>query len=401
MTHTVNFGNHSKEKYMLNVFQMCHSSLGGSSRVACRIANAMARQGHTSHVISSRNVEWELHCNVNQHSIVGQKKTSSTALHWRWSEDEKQRFAEYISEQLIREGADVVHYHYALPFADIINRVSDLLGTAMPACVGTLHGTDLMQHFDALIACDRNPFATTDIMVTVSSAMKQTYHQFLPNGPSVDVLPNFIEDDWPHNPQTLEATQTSVKCARAKTQRPVLLHVSNFQSVKDVGLLQALVTEISSLLDVELWLVGEGQELNTLREGLKSSGLSAVTTFWGKHVDPAPFFNNSDLYLSTSKNEGFGLAVLEAMASGVPSAVTPVGGVVEIVEEGKNAIFINTDDLKGTAQEIVTLLTSPKRKRAMQSQCLTMAKGYRENRVIGQYETLYRRAMNARTRPRI
>ena len=64
-------------------------------------------------------------------------------LHTHWSEDDLQRYTEDILQVIADERLDVLHFHYAVPFAYVARNVRRCLGAAAPLLVGTLHGTDV------------------------------------------------------------------------------------------------------------------------------------------------------------------------------------------------------------------------------------------------------------------
>jgi phosphatidylinositol alpha-1,6-mannosyltransferase len=66
-----------------------------------------------------------------------------------------------------------------------------------------------------------------------------------------------------------------------------------------------------------------------------------------------------------SREEGFGIALLEAMAAGCPTVATNVGGMGEIVGDSDAALLVPPDNSSALAEAIVSLLNSPERRRAL------------------------------------
>jgi glycosyltransferase involved in cell wall biosynthesis len=71
------------------------------------------------------------------------------------------------------------------------------------------------------------------------------------------------------------------------------------------------------------------------------------------------FYSDCDVLALPSKNEGWGLALMEAMACGKPVVATRVGGIPELVENGTQGLLVEAGDVKGIADSITRLLNDP------------------------------------------
>ncbi len=76
----------------------------------------------------------------------------------------------------------------------------------------------------------------------------------------------------------------------------------------------------------------------------------------GLQDDMPKVYASLDLVVSTSYSEAMPLAIIEAMASGLPVVATNVGGVVDIVEVGNTGLLNSVNDVKGIANNIVALM---------------------------------------------
>lgn len=75
------------------------------------------------------------------------------------------------------------------------------------------------------------------------------------------------------------------------------------------------------------------------------------------HSDVINYYRNANLLINPSLSEAFGMSLVEAMAFEVPVICTRVGGMVEIVEEGKTGFLIDRDDASALAEKVLLLLT--------------------------------------------
>lgn len=369
----------------LAIAQVCHGSLGGSTRVAGRLANALVRRGHGVRVVARVAPPWPLDPAVEM-QVLERDNDTAAPFYWDWSEHDLERFTALLADSLTARPVDLLHYHTAQPFAAVISRVSERLGPAMPPVVGTLHGTDLTRCLADAAGPGwlRRHLAATDRLTTVSRHMRHLAERLPAGIAEPEVLPNFIEDDWPGPPR------------RGGTGRPVLLHVSNIRAVKDLGLLARLFLAIHARTGAELWLAGDGPELPALRQRLAASPAADAVRYFGVRADPETVFAAATLFLSTSVEESFGLAVLEAMAAGTPAVATGVGGIPELVEDDVNGLLFAPDDWQVAADRVVALLAAPSRLAALAAAARRRAADYREAHVVPLYEGLYRQAQRAR-----
>jgi glycosyltransferase involved in cell wall biosynthesis len=80
---------------------------------------------------------------------------------------------------------------------------------------------------------------------------------------------------------------------------------------------------------------------------------------WMTPTQVAELLDSAAIFTLPSREEGLPVAMLEAMAHGLPSVVTPVGGIPDFVHDGVNGIMVQPDDPTGLAQALETLLGDP------------------------------------------
>lgn len=102
-------------------------------------------------------------------------------------------------------------------------------------------------------------------------------------------------------------------------------------------------------------------------------------------------YKSCDLFVLPSVIEGLPLSILEAMASNLLTIASNVGGVGEIIKDGKNGFLIQPQNYKNMAHVIEggLNLSEPKKKRIIQNSQKTIAKNFLETRMIDQYEKLF------------
>lgn len=106
-------------------------------------------------------------------------------------------------------------------------------------------------------------------------------------------------------------------------------------------------------------IIGEGPQRKELREKIENLGLTGEVMLRGRVDDVQPVLRHFGFYVQPSKDEAFGVALVEAMALGLPPIVTNVGGMVEVVEHEKSGLIVGrkTSDI---ADGIYKLLSNKK-----------------------------------------
>jgi len=114
-----------------------------------------------------------------------------------------------------------------------------------------------------------------------------------------------------------------------------------------------------------LVMLGDGSLHQQLTASIRRLGLERRVHLIGKRSDIAECLAASDVFVLASNWEGSPLAVMEAMASGLPVVATSVGGVPELVESGRQGILVARGDLPAFSNAMRTLLNYPEMRRAM------------------------------------
>jgi N-acetyl-alpha-D-glucosaminyl L-malate synthase BshA len=366
----------------MRIALLCHATLGGSSRVATRLAYGLERRGHSVSLVSGAKPpapKKELSAIRLELFGARQQRGWTTVVEPTWDMLRLAALERHIEALVLREGVEVVHYHYAWPFAHIVRRLKARLGPASPLFVGTLHGTDVMDApDDAGLAALRD----TDVLTTVSEAYAELARARLDLDCSPLVIPNFVDlDDFPRSVDFVEAA--------SGRRRPRLVHVSNFRTVKNPEGVARVFAALREQMPAELWLVGEGPGLAELTSALDRAGVGSDTRVLGYRPDIGKTLAQCDLLLMTSWEESFCLAALEAMACGLCVVATSVGGLAEVAEHGRTAMLFEPGDYEGAARAAHRLLTDRQLRLAIRRRATERACDFSAGAVVERYETVY------------
>ena len=106
-------------------------------------------------------------------------------------------------------------------------------------------------------------------------------------------------------------------------------------------------------------IVGDGKCLADLKELAARKGLSDIFHFAGFHSNTYQFMQSFDIFALPSLSEGLSSAILEAMATSLPIVATNVGGIPELVENGKNGLLVAPANPSELALAIQHLADNP------------------------------------------
>lgn len=352
----------------LKIGMCCYPTYGGSGVLASELANGLARRGDEVHVLSY-DLPPRLEADRDGRRQVGQ------ATFHRVDIKEYPLFqyppyslalATKIVDVAHHVDLDLMHVHYAVPNAVSAVLARQILESNEPKArylpiVTTLHGTDvtLVGRDPTYLETTRFGILESDLVTAVSRSLAETTRQQLSVDCPIVTVPNFIE------PERFAASA----CERIDP-RPTVLHVSNFRRVKRAPDVARTFITLKQQLDCRLILIGDGPELGEVEGLLREAELSISHSdvaigdiehntdvlLLGEVDEIEQIYHEADVLLLPSEQEAFGLAALEAMASGVPVVATDVGGLPEVVVSGKTGFLAPLDDLDSLCKRTFQLL---------------------------------------------
>jgi glycosyltransferase involved in cell wall biosynthesis len=104
-------------------------------------------------------------------------------------------------------------------------------------------------------------------------------------------------------------------------------------------------------------IVGDGSLMESLKKIALRYGINEHIDFLGVRKDVLELMRKSLVFVLPSRWEGFGLVLLEAMSVGTPIVATKVGGIPEIIEDGKDGILVEPENPEELAKAILRLLS--------------------------------------------
>jgi glycosyltransferase involved in cell wall biosynthesis len=203
---------------------------------------------------------------------------------------------------------------------------------------------------------------SADVIICQSRRAAQALrgHQNVPSA-GVVVVPNWID-------ASSYATIPDLPLVSGRKQPPVFLYLGWLEPYKGVMDLLAAFERLAAMSpDIRLDICGEGSRSLAVREQIEKTGLGNRVRLlgWVHGADKARVLEKAIALVLPSHTEGMPNAVLEAMASGRPVIATRVGGVPELVEDGRTGLLVQAGDIGALARAMEWMAEHPSEAREM------------------------------------
>ena len=168
-----------------------------------------------------------------------------------------------------------------------------------------------------------------------------------------------------YNPVINSRVKELISCSkknRKKTNllRPTIVAMGRFVPAKDFQTLLYALKELTKGFDVELILIGKGPLEDRLKKLTAELSLTNQVKFVGFDINPYKYLVNASVFALSSRWEGFGNVIVEAMACGVPVVATDCkSGPSEILENGKYGSLVPVGDSLAMAKAIKLMIENP------------------------------------------
>ena len=142
--------------------------------------------------------------------------------------------------------------------------------------------------------------------------------------------------------------------------------------------------------DIHLALIGDGPERSRLESLRDELGLASRVHFTGFLSELETVYPDLDCVVNSSLNEGTPVALIEAMAAGVPVVATAVGGTPDLLRDGALGTLVPPGDTSALATALLEALEDDASFARADEARIAVVEKYRSERLIHDTETLYR-----------
>ncbi len=371
----------------------CYPTYGGSGAVATSLGIQLAKRGHEVHFVSYAQPFrlGHFHERIFFHEVEME--------HYPLFEHPPYTLALAVAlhDAARTHDLDLLHVHYAIPHATSAWIAQEMLGEGGVPVVTTLHGTDitLVGLHPSFQRITRFSILRSTGITAVSEYLRdETARDFEVPAERIDVIPNFIDTEV-YDP----AKEPCYRSTLAEEGEKIVMHVSNFRPVKRVVDVVEIFARIAAEIPSRLIMVGDGPDRPRAQERARALDIGHRVVFLGKHDSVEELLPCADLFLLPSGSESFGLAALEAMASGVPVIASSIGGVPELLPHGEAGYVYPVGDVEGMSKGALQILGDPSLQRSLGEAGRSIAvERFSVERIVPAYEACYERAVESHNR---
>lgn len=191
-------------------------------------------------------------------------------------------------------------------------------------------------------------------------------------------------------------------------------HLKTFETVKETKIYNKIAINVGrltsdkqQLLLLKIWnniykknllngwvlrIVGEGELRNDLDYYIKENKLESCVFLIGNSPNIEEEYNNSNLFLFTSKMEGFGMVLLEAMAFGLPCISFDChSGPRDIIKDGENGFLIEENDILKFEKKIIELINDYDKLNEMSNSAKTTINNWNNKEIIEEWKKIFKK----------
>lgn len=349
--------------------------LGGLAISTGRLGEMLASAGHNVRLFAPTTSlpptikQTQRSSGVHVTRFGAHKRVDDTLVDW----------FELIVEEHKREPFDLIHAYF-LPMAGFVGTYAGkYLG--IPGVV-SIRGNDIERAaFDpgkfshVMYALQNANAVTTNATVLAKKAIAFVERE-------IHVIPNGVDTGrfkpMERNEVLAEAIGLSMESGglppeigeqAPRLHKYVIGFVGELREKKGMAALLAGYAQLTRKMPVSLLIVGEIREGEDrkLFDDFRSSNpeYRIIVTGHIPHKDLPAYYSLMDIFVHPSLRDGMPNAVLEAMACGKTVIATPVGGVLDVVEDGVNGFLVNVNDVQGLVEKMAEVLSQPEKREAV------------------------------------
>ena len=183
-----------------------------------------------------------------------------------------------------------------------------------------------------------------------------------------------------------------------KPNEQIIINVGRLIKCKGQRYLIEVMPHLCHLLpEIKLLIVGDGPQYNSLKKLIINNNLENNVYLLGYRQDVQNLLKISDLFVYSAQWEGLGMAVIEAMASGIPVLAHPLPALKEYIIDNHNGYFCNIHLKESFANKIYDILTNSHHNSSIAENAFrTVTEMFSADKISKQYIELYQQLLSNR-----
>jgi len=238
-------------------------------------------------------------------------------------------------------------------------------------------------HKKAFSAVTRTGYAAADLIVATSHGVARDLTSAFGIDPQqIRVLANPVDLDRVR----AAAAEPIDERVLPPGDAPLIVAAGRLAEAKNYPLMIDAFAAVRQHVPARLCILGQGELEGDLRALIAARGLSDAVTLAGFQSNPWKYIARAQLFLLTSRYEGFGNVLIEAMACGVPVVATASAGTRDIVDHQVDGMLVDVHSPTAVAASVIAIVESPARRAAMARAARNAADRFAVGHVLARYE---------------
>jgi glycosyltransferase involved in cell wall biosynthesis len=174
---------------------------------------------------------------------------------------------------------------------------------------------------------------------------------------------------------------------------PLIVAAGRLAEAKNYPLLIDALGMLRERLPARLAILGQGELEDRISQQIEKRGLTTAVALLGFHANPWKFIARGDVFALTSRYEGFGNVLIEAMASGVPVVATASPGTRDIITNGVDGLLVEAHTANAVADALYRVLSDRSYLSRLRGGAATSAEKFGLPTAVARYDAVLREAV--------
>jgi glycosyltransferase involved in cell wall biosynthesis len=234
--------------------------------------------------------------------------------------------------------------------------------------------------------------ATTFVAVSTADGDRMVAREGVPPGKVIVIPTGYIPSP------TVSDTDVRLELG-LDADAPLIAIAALLRPEKRLDLLLAAHARVRAAIPrAQLAIAGDGECRQALERQARDLGIADSVHFLGARTDVDSVLRAADVGALSSDREGSPLLVFECMANDTPLVATAVGGVPDIIDDGRTGVLVPRRDPDALARGLVGLLSDPPRRAAMAGAARENLRHYTIDAIAARFAALYDRDLGGLSR---